>query len=87
VSELPPWPVELVVDGTIAEQGSTADILGHPVHALRSLVVMARKYGFPLTAGQVIMAGAATAAVPFTTVTVEARVRGLGTVSVRGLDG
>jgi 2-oxo-3-hexenedioate decarboxylase len=77
--------VELVVDGTVVEKGSTADILGHPANALRALVPMARKYGFPLTAGQIVLAGAATAAVPFGVATVEARVASLGSVTVRGV--
>jgi 2-oxo-3-hexenedioate decarboxylase len=85
LAELPDWDVELVVDGTVVEKGTTADILGHPVHALRALVPLAARYDFPLTAGQVVLAGAATAAVPFGVATIEARVAGLGRVSVRGV--
>lgn len=85
LAELPDWDVELVVDGTVAEKGSTADILGHPAQALRALVPLARRYGFRLTAGQVILAGAATAAAGFGAAVVAARVDGLGTVSVRGV--
>jgi 2-oxo-3-hexenedioate decarboxylase len=87
LAELPDWAVELVVEGAVAEKGSTADILGRPANALRALVPLAAKHGFPLTAGQVILAGAATAAVAFTESTVEARVAGLGSVSVRASRG
>jgi 2-oxo-3-hexenedioate decarboxylase len=82
---LPHWDVELEVDGTVVEKGSTADILGHPARALRALVPLARRYGFPLTAGQIVLAGAATAAVPLGAATVTARVTGLGTATVRGV--
>jgi 2-oxo-3-hexenedioate decarboxylase len=82
--DLPVWDVELVVDETVVEVGSSADILGHPGQALEALVPMARKYGFALTAGQVILAGAATAAAAFGPATVQARIAGLGTVTVTG---
>jgi 2-oxo-3-hexenedioate decarboxylase len=76
--------VELTVGGEIAESGSTAAILGHPLDALRALVPMVGRYGFPLTAGQIVLAGAATAAVPFGAGAVKAHVAGLGSVRVRG---
>lgn len=79
--------VQLVVDGEVAETGSSAAILGHPLDALRALTPLAYKYAFVLTAGQVVLAGAATAAVPFTASSVEGRVDGLGAVRVRGIDG
>lgn len=77
--------VRLVVGGTVAEAGSTAAILGHPLRALEELVGLAARYDVALRAGDVILAGAATAAVPFGVARVEARVDGLGTVSVRGV--
>jgi 2-oxo-3-hexenedioate decarboxylase len=83
--ELGDLAVELVVDGVTVESGSTADILGHPMRALQALVGLARRYDFPLRAGDVILAGAATAAVPFGAAIVEARVEALGTVRVRGV--
>lgn len=76
--------VRLIVDGTTVEVGSTAAILGHPLRALPALQAMARRHGFPLRAGFVVLAGAATAAVPFTAGTVTCEVAGLGTVQVRG---
>jgi 2-oxo-3-hexenedioate decarboxylase len=77
-------PVRLVVDGTEAETGSTAAILGHPMRALEQLVELAAKYEIALRGGDVILAGAATAAVPFGANRVEAQVDGLGVVAVRG---
>ncbi|MFH8576757.1 fumarylacetoacetate hydrolase family protein [Streptomyces zaomyceticus] len=69
--------VLLELDGRPAETGSTAAILGHP---LRALAAAARLAG-ALEAGTVILAGAATAAVPLSPGThVRATVAGLGTV-------
>jgi 2-oxo-3-hexenedioate decarboxylase len=84
IDEVGALEVELLVDDEPVESGSTAAILGHPLDALRALVPLAYKYVFPLTAGQVILAGAATAAVPFGAAVVEARVERIGSVSVRG---
>lgn len=75
--------VELRFDGEVVAAGSTADILGDPLRALPATVRMAARYGHRLEAGAVILAGAATAAVPLRSgVRVTARVRGLGSVSV-----
>jgi len=79
--------VLLVVDGVDVELGSTAAIMGDPMNALRALGEMAGKYGLRLAAGDVILAGAATAAVPFTASHVEARVTGLGVARVSGAAG
>ncbi|WP_199745519.1 2-keto-4-pentenoate hydratase [Amycolatopsis sp. WAC 04182] len=65
--------------------GSTAAILGDPVRALHALVELCRKRDIPLRAGQVVLAGAATEAVPFAPGVAEADIAGLGRVSVRGL--
>ncbi|GHJ93796.1 4-oxalocrotonate decarboxylase [Streptomyces sp. NE5-10] len=71
--------VVLELDGRPAETGSTAAILGHP---LRALAAAARLTG-PLATGTVILAGAATAAVPLPPGThVRATVARLGTVSL-----
>lgn len=76
--------VRLEVDGNLVETGSTAAILGHPVRALHAAVRMARLHGFELPAGTVLLAGAATAAIPLAPgTTVEATVTGLGSVAVR----
>ncbi|MFH9725446.1 2-keto-4-pentenoate hydratase [Streptomyces sp. NPDC017254] len=69
--------VLLELDGRLAETGSTAAILGHP---LRALAAAARLAG-ALEPGTVILAGAATAAVPLPPGThVRATVAGLGSV-------
>ncbi|KFU77738.1 2-oxo-3-hexenedioate decarboxylase [Amycolatopsis lurida] len=65
--------------------GSTSAILGDPVRALHALVELCRKRDIPLRAGQVVLAGAATEAVPFVPGVAEADIAGLGRVSVRGL--
>ncbi|MEK9521624.1 fumarylacetoacetate hydrolase family protein [Streptomyces venezuelae] len=71
--------VLLELDGRLAETGSTAAVLGHP---LRALAAAARLAG-ELPSGTVILAGAATAAVPLPSGThVRATVAGLGTVAL-----
>lgn len=87
ISDVRDRKVMLRVDGAVVESGSTADILGDPVNALRAYVDLARARGWSLSAGDVLLAGAATAAVPLTAAVVSAEVDGLGTVSVRGTDG
>jgi 2-oxo-3-hexenedioate decarboxylase len=76
--------VVLEVDGAVAQVGSTAAILGHPLRALEATARMARRHGLDLPGRSVILAGAATAAVPLTPgAVVEASVTGLGRVAVR----
>ena len=76
--------VVLEVDGAVAQVGSTAAILGHPLRALEATARMVGTYGLDLPGGSVILAGAATAAVPLTAgAVVEASVTGLGRVTVR----
>ncbi|WP_330256002.1 4-oxalocrotonate decarboxylase [Nocardia sp. NBC_00565] len=77
--------VELRIDGALADVGSTAAILGHPLRALPALLAMARRNKIELRAGHVILAGAATAAAPFTASVVTAHIARLGTVTVRGV--
>lgn len=73
--------VVLEVNGGIAETGSTAAILGHPLRALHAAKRMARRYHMRIRAGAVLLAGAATAAVALVPgATVEATVTGLGRV-------
>ncbi|MFE7115235.1 2-keto-4-pentenoate hydratase [Streptomyces sp. NPDC057654] len=76
--------VTLDVDGEVAETGSTAAILGHPLRAVHAAQRMARTYGLTMPAGTVILAGAATAAVPLRPGRfVETTVTGLGSVGLR----
>jgi 2-oxo-3-hexenedioate decarboxylase len=84
--------VELAVDGEVRETGSTAAILDDPMAALPAIQRMAAHYGHELPAGAVLLAGAATAALPLAAgTTVTATVAGLGAVTVRvvggGVDG
>jgi 2-oxo-3-hexenedioate decarboxylase len=77
--------VVLEVDGAPAQTGSTAAILGHPLHALEATKRMAARHGLSLPAGSIILAGAATAAVPLGAGSViEATITGLGRVTARG---
>ncbi|MFT4009202.1 MAG: fumarylacetoacetate hydrolase family protein [Nocardioidaceae bacterium] len=86
-TELDDLAVELVLDGDVVQKGSTADILGSPTDALRALVPLAARHRIALRAGDVVLAGAATAAVLLGEQQVEARVAGLGRVSTRGRRG
>ncbi|WP_411140453.1 2-keto-4-pentenoate hydratase [Streptomyces sp. x-80] len=88
-----PWrPVESVANravrlrtGETEAVGSTAAILGDPVHALHALLDMCRRRRIPLRAGQVVLAGAATAAVPLTAGVTTCEVAGIGSVTMKGL--
>ncbi|OKJ32913.1 2-keto-4-pentenoate hydratase [Streptomyces sp. CB01580] len=87
-----PWrPVENVADRAVRLRtggqeatGSTAAILGDPVNALHALLDMARRRRIPLEAGQVVLAGAATAALPLTAGITECEVAGVGSVTMKG---
>ncbi|MGB6245801.1 2-keto-4-pentenoate hydratase [Gordonia sp. (in: high G+C Gram-positive bacteria)] len=67
--------------------GTTAAILGDPKEALSALLDMCRRRRIPLKAGYVVLAGAATAALPLTETTVVCDVDGLGTVRFTGVRG
>ncbi|MGW4759136.1 2-keto-4-pentenoate hydratase [Streptomyces chartreusis] len=70
--------------GAREEVGSTAAILGDPVRALHALHTVCQLRSIALRAGQVVLAGAATAALPLAEGVSECRVAGLGTVALRG---
>lgn len=73
--------VVLTVNGEAVAEGSTSDILDGPLNTLPRLASIAAEYGYDLPAGSIILAGAATAAVPLTAgSTVRAMVDGLGEV-------
>jgi 2-oxo-3-hexenedioate decarboxylase len=75
--------VSLAVDGTTVETGTTSAILGDPLRAVAAARRMAGRHGLDLPAGTIILAGAATAAVPLEPgARVVATVEGLGEVSV-----
>jgi 2-oxo-3-hexenedioate decarboxylase len=79
--------VILEAGGAVAETGSTAAILGQPLRALAALGRLARQHAIPVRPGDVVLAGAATAAIGFTAGVYTVRVAGLGTVTVRGTRG
>jgi 2-oxo-3-hexenedioate decarboxylase len=75
--------VVLSVDAVPVEIGSTAAILGSPTRTFGALLAMARRHRIPLRRGFVVLAGAATAAVPLGAGSVDLRVAGLGRVAVQ----
>ncbi|MEV0395955.1 2-keto-4-pentenoate hydratase [Polymorphospora rubra] len=76
--------VLLEVDGRTVQIGSTAAILGDPRRALAEAVRLAAADGVELTDGSVLLAGAATAAVPLKPgAHVRAVVESLGTASLK----
>ena len=54
----------LNLDGRVAQVGSTAALLGHPLRSLIAAARLSSKAGEPLQAGWIVMAGGATAAQP-----------------------
>ncbi|MFB7916308.1 2-keto-4-pentenoate hydratase [Streptomyces sp. NPDC056061] len=74
----------LLRTGAAEAVGSTAAILGDPVRALHALLDLCRRRRIPLAAGQVVLAGAATAALPLVAGVTECEVAGLGSVTVKG---
>jgi 2-oxo-3-hexenedioate decarboxylase len=77
--------VLLEIDGRVAQVGSTAAILGDPRRAWREGVALAARYGVEMTDG-ILLAGAATAAVPLTPgAHARAVVQNLGTASLKAL--
>jgi 2-oxo-3-hexenedioate decarboxylase len=79
-------PVRLEIDGEAVESGSTAAILGDPRRAFEEAVRLADRHGVRLRKGWVLLAGAATAAVPLRPgAAVRAVVEGLGAASLHAL--
>lgn len=52
----------LEVDGSAAQTGSSAAILGHPARSLAEAARLCHRGGVPLKAGMIVLAGGATAA-------------------------
>ncbi|MFT4393485.1 2-keto-4-pentenoate hydratase [Gordonia lacunae] len=71
--------------GGQAVEGSTAAILDDPVNALHALLDVSRRRRIPLRAGHVILAGAATAAIPLTAGVARCEIEGLGSVTVEAV--
>jgi len=71
------------IDGQTVEIGSSAAILGHPVRSLVAAARMVAEAGEQLNPGDIVMAGAATAAHALAVGShVRAIVQHLGTVSI-----
>lgn len=64
----------------VVASGTTAAILGHPLHTLPRLAALGRRFGLQLPAGSVVLAGAATEAVALEPGRVSAQVDGVGQV-------
>ncbi len=72
----------LEVDGDAVEIGSSAAILGSPIRSLVAAARLAAEVGTALEAGDIVLAGAATAAIPLASGTfVRGRFEQLGTIS------
>ena len=56
--------VELAVDGDVAQRGDGAAVLGHPAEAVAWLANTLHEYGVTLAAGEVVLPGSMTAAIP-----------------------
>lgn len=79
-------PLEMSIDGKAVQRGSSADILGDPVLSLAALASMMAGRGLAIAAGSVVLAGAATQAVPLTPGAQVSLAAGpLGPVSVRAI--
>jgi 2-keto-4-pentenoate hydratase len=77
------FATELVRTGVVVQHGSTADVLGDPVHALAALAAHLAGRGLQARAGDVILSGAITDAVPVAPGdVVESRLAGLGGATV-----
>jgi 2-oxo-3-hexenedioate decarboxylase len=69
--------------GDQSTAGSTSAILGDPIRALHRLLDMCRRTRMPMRAGHVVLAGAATAAIPLTAGIVRCEIEGLGEAHLR----
>jgi 2-oxo-3-hexenedioate decarboxylase len=74
---------ELVQNGNIVRRGSTADVLDHPLNALAALAAHLNERGLRARAGDLILSGAITDAIPVAAGdTIETRIAGLGTAAI-----
>lgn len=80
-------PVVLRAGEEVVAEGTTAAILGHPLRTLPRLAELGRRLGLGLPAGSLVLAGAATEAVPLRSGPVSAEIAGLGTVRATGVAG
>jgi 2-oxo-3-hexenedioate decarboxylase len=76
--------VILEIDGRVRQIGSGADILGHPLRSLVAAAQLAAMLGESLQPGDIVMAGAVTAAEPLAAgVCVRTVVEQLGQITIR----
>jgi len=76
-------PTELVRNGEVMLQGSTADVLDHPLNALAALAVHLAAHGLHAGAGDIVLSGAITDAIPVHAGdTIETRIAGLGSARI-----
>ena len=81
--EIEPFDTTLLRNGAVIATGSTADVLGDPVRALSALAVHLASRGLRADAGDIVLSGAITDAVPVAAGDVlEARLAGLGAVTI-----
>ena len=74
---------ELVKNGDVVLRGSTADVLGHPLNALTALATHLATRGTRAGAGELILSGAITDAIPVQAGdTIETRIARLGVARV-----
>jgi 2-keto-4-pentenoate hydratase len=74
---------QLRLDGQVVQEGSGAAVLGHPATAVAWLANAVARFGVALEAGQVVLPGSLTAAVPIQAGNhVEASFGDLGSVQV-----
>jgi 2-oxo-3-hexenedioate decarboxylase len=79
--------MELAIDGTVRQTGSSAAILGHPVESLVNAARLVAERGESLRPGDIVMAGAATAAEALAPgQQIRADVEHIGSVSFRVTD-
>ncbi|GAA3984272.1 fumarylacetoacetate hydrolase family protein [Actinomadura viridis] len=64
VADLTNVGLVMEIDGRVAQTGSSAAILGDPLRSLRAAARLAGQAGITLEPGWIVLAGAATAAVP-----------------------
>jgi len=74
---------ELLCNGRVVATGSTGDVLGDPLNALKALAVHLAWRGLRAEPGEIVLSGAITDAIPVSAGdVVEARIAGLGSASV-----
>jgi 2-oxo-3-hexenedioate decarboxylase len=79
--------IRLLIDGAVRQTGSSAAILGHPLESLVNAARLVAERGWVLRTGDIVMAGAATAAEPIAPgQQVRAEVERLGSVAFNVID-